>query len=68
MFCQCLRGTVDLRAYEGGRAALDAGAIATGAMTIEAATVKLMHLLAQASGDVRAAYARDLAGEGAAGA
>jgi L-asparaginase len=63
---QCLRGTVDLRAYEGGRAALDAGAMGTGAMTIEAATVKLMHLLAQGhTGDtLRKAYAADLAGEG----
>jgi L-asparaginase len=66
---QCLRGTVDLDAYEGGRAALDAGAMASGAMTTEAATVKLMHLLAQAlTGDeLRRAYAADLAGEGAAG-
>ncbi|MFZ5482344.1 MAG: asparaginase [Myxococcota bacterium] len=64
---QCLRGSVDLRAYEGGRAALDAGAMGTGAMTTEAATVKLMHLLAQGlAGDaLRRAYAEDLAGEGA---
>ena len=63
---QCLQGTVDLRAYEGGRAALDAGAMGTGAMTIEAATVKLMYVLGQGlSGDgLRAAYATDLAGEG----
>ncbi len=67
---QCLRGTVDLGAYEGGRAALDAGAMATGSMTLEAATVKLMHLLGQGlAGDaLRAAYATDLAGEGAASA
>ncbi|MFN7142665.1 MAG: asparaginase, partial [Myxococcota bacterium] len=67
---QCLRGTVDLGAYEGGRAALDAGAMATGSMTLEAATVKLMHLLAQGlDGDaLRAAFAADLAGEGAADA
>lgn len=67
---QCLRGTVDLGAYEGGRAALDAGAMATGSMTLEAATVKLMHLLAQGlDGDaLRAAYGADLAGEGAADA
>ncbi|MDP2310762.1 MAG: asparaginase [Pseudomonadota bacterium] len=66
---QCLRGTVDLSAYEGGRAALDAGALPTGSMTLEAATVKLMFLLAQGlTGDaLRAAYTEDLAGEGAAG-
>lgn len=64
---QCLRGTVNLRAYEGGRAALEAGAMGTGAMTIEAATVKLMHLLARGlHGDgLKRAYGRDLAGEGA---
>ncbi len=66
---QCLRGTVDLRAYEGGRAALDAGAMSTGAMTTEAATVKLMHLLAQGleGSALGVAYAADLAGEGASG-
>ncbi|MEQ1854663.1 MAG: asparaginase [Chthoniobacteraceae bacterium] len=66
---QCLRGTVDLRAYEGGRAALDAGGLPTGSMTMEAATVKLMHLLAQplAADSLRAAYATDLAGEGSSG-
>lgn len=62
---QCLDGTVDLGAYEGGRAALDAGAIGSGAMTSEAALVKLMHLLAQGlTGDaLRAAYTTPLAGE-----
>jgi L-asparaginase len=67
---QCLRGTVDLRAYEGGRAALDAGALPTGSMTVEAATVKLMFLLAQGltEEDLRVAYQADLAGEGAASA
>lgn len=66
---QCLRGTVDLRAYEGGRAALDAGALPTGAMTLEACTVKLMWLLGQGlAGDaLRAAYLADVAGEGAGG-
>lgn len=63
---QCNRGTVDLGAYEGGRAALEAGAMGTGAMTQEAATVKLMYLLGQGlRGEaLRAAYGRDLAGEG----
>lgn len=66
---QCLRGAVDLLSYEGGRAALAAGAMSTGAMTSEAATVKLMHLLGQGlSGEaLRVAYATDLAGEGASG-
>lgn len=69
MMSQCDRGTVDLRAYEGGRAALDAGALPTGSMTVEAATVKLMHLLAQSGStdDLRALFLEDLAGEGAAG-
>lgn len=67
---QCLRGTVDLSAYEGGRAALDAGAMPTGSMTSEAATVKLMHVLGLGlDGEaLRAAYLADLAGEGAASA
>lgn len=66
---QCVRGTVDPGAYEGGRAALDAGAMATGSMTVEAATVKLMHLLGLGlSGEaLREAYAADLVGEGASG-
>ncbi len=65
---QCLRGTVDLMAYEGGRAALDAGALPTGSMTVEAATVKLMFLLGQGlSGEaLHVAFVTDLAGEGAA--
>lgn len=63
---QCLRGTVDLRAYEGGRAALDAGAVASGAMTIEATTVKMMHVLGQQASPAgaAAAWAQDIAGEG----
>lgn len=67
---QCLRGTLDLGAYVGGRAALDAGALSAGAMTTEAATVKLMHLLGRGLGGdaLRVAYAADLAGEGAADA
>jgi L-asparaginase len=66
MHSQCHRGTVDIDAYEGGRAARVAGAVGTGEMTLEAATVKLMYLLGQGlSGEsLRAAYARDLAGEG----
>lgn len=62
---QCPWGAVDLGAYEGGRAALDAGALGGGAMTGEAAVVKLMYLLGQGlSGEgLRAGWARDLAGE-----
>ncbi len=65
---QCLRGAVDLTAYEGGRAAMDAGAMGTGAMTLEAATVKLMWLLGQGLGGdwLKAAYHEDVAGEGSA--
>jgi L-asparaginase len=39
---QCARAHVDLRAYAGGAAALDAGAIGGGDMTDEAALTKLM--------------------------
>lgn len=67
LMSQCARGTVDLTAYEGGRAALDAGALPTGAMTLEAATVKLMYLLAQGGSlpELRKRYTTDIAGEGA---
>ncbi len=65
---QCLRGVVDMSAYEGGRAALEAGAMGTGAMTLEASAVKLMWLLGQGLGGdwLKAAYGEDVAGEGAA--
>ncbi len=64
---QCLRGHVQLDAYQGGRAALDAGAFGSGAMTLECATVKLMHGLGIGlrGAALRAWYATDLAGEGA---
>lgn len=39
---QCLRGHVDLGAYEGGAAAAAAGVISGGEMTVEAALAKLM--------------------------
>jgi L-asparaginase len=70
MRTQCTRGTVDLGAYAGGRAAADAGAVGTGAMTVEASTVKLMHLLGLglAGDDLRSAYAAEIAGEGSEGA
>lgn len=41
---QSPNGTVDLRRYAGGRLALNAGAVGTGDMTMEAAAVKLMYL------------------------
>lgn len=64
---QCLRGRVNLEAYENGRRALDAGAVSAGEMTYEAAIVKLMFLLGQGRrGEaLRAAFREDLAGEGA---
>lgn len=62
----CHRGKVDLRAYVGGRAALAAGVMSSGTMTLECATVKLMHGLARAQGEeLRAYYTSDVAGEGA---
>ncbi len=62
----CHRGKVDLRAYVGGRAALAAGVMSSGTMTLECATVKLMHGLARFAGEeLRAYYASDVAGEGA---
>lgn len=63
---QCLHGSVNLHAYEGGRAALEAGAMPTGGMTTEAALVKLMFLLGQglAGDSLRTAYATPIAGEG----
>ena len=63
---QCARGRVDLQAYEGGRAALDCGAMGASAMTRECATVKLMHLLARSRDRavIAAAFGTDVAGEG----
>jgi L-asparaginase len=64
---QCLRGHVQLGAYEGGRAALQAGGLGAAWMTLEAATVKLMHGLGLGLGGAALAdfYGTDLAGEGA---
>ena len=53
---QCLRAHVNLRAYVGGAAAHDVGAIGAGDMTDEAALTKLMITLGRVSeGRVRAA-------------
>ncbi len=62
---QCPHGAVDPTLYEGGRRAVDAGAIPAGDMTVEAALAKLSVLRgAAASLDrVRAAFLEDWAGE-----
>ncbi len=60
-------GAVDLRLYEGGRAALAAGAISGGSLTAEAAVVKLMVASgrAQLRSEVEALFTQDWAGESA---
>ena len=65
LLTQCGHGGVQPRLYAGGRAALAAGAIAGGDLTVEAALAKAMHLLGQGlAGDALAkALASDLAGE-----
>lgn len=59
---QCVHGAVDPTLYEGGKRALDAGAIPAGDMTTEAALMKLA-VLAGSGKDVRAGFAEDWAGE-----
>ncbi len=63
---QSLRGRLDAPAYEGGRRAVEAGALSAGAMTMECATVKLMVGLGRGlrGAELAAFYAADLAGEG----
>jgi L-asparaginase len=65
LLTQCGHGAVRPHLYPSGRAALAAGAVAGHDMTVEAATAKAMHLLAQGlSGDaLRDALSTDLAGE-----
>jgi len=62
---QAWRGSVNLRLYECGQQALDAGAVDGGDMTTAAALVKLMWGLRQAAGaqGVRELFARNLRGE-----
>lgn len=62
---QCLHGAVDMTIYEGGQAALAAGAIPAGDMTPEAAIAKLMVLLGRnATVDaIRTAFTEDWSGE-----
>jgi L-asparaginase len=62
---QCGHGGVRPELYASGQAALDAGAVPGGDLTVEAAMVKSMHLLGQGlAGDaLRDAIGADLAGE-----
>jgi L-asparaginase len=62
---QCNRGHVELRRYEGGAAAANAGAIDGGDMTVEAAVAKLMVALGRHEqlADVRRLLLADVAGE-----
>ncbi len=63
---QSMRGAVNLQLYDGGRQALEAGAISCGDMTTEAAVIKAMFLLGRFRGsvsEVRSAFAWPLAGE-----
>lgn len=62
---QCPRGFVDMRRYEGGAAAADAGVVSGGDMTREAGIAKLMVGLARhgTGADLRAWIDRDVVGE-----
>jgi L-asparaginase len=62
---QCLRGNVDLSAYETGARLLEAGAIGGGGMTTESAVVKLMWALAKTKDrfEVAEIFSADYAGE-----
>jgi len=62
---QAVDGRVDLERYAGGRLARDAGAVGTGDMTLEAASVKLMYLLGTlgSADEIRAALELSIAGE-----
>ena len=62
---QCFNGAVDLNLYEGGRLALDAGAISCNDMTRESSITKLMFLLGQSDNldIIKKYYQTNLAGE-----
>ncbi len=53
MASQSMNGSVDLNLYDGGKQALQAGAISCGDMTVEAAVIKAMYLLGQFEGNVQ---------------
>lgn len=63
---QAWAGAVDFARYENGTRLLQAGAISGGDLSVEAATTKMMHALAQFPGDVAAQQKyleADIAGE-----
>lgn len=62
---QSLHGRVSLSRYAGGRLAMEAGAVGIADMTVEAAAVKLMHLLGACDGPnrVKALLTQPIAGE-----
>jgi L-asparaginase len=61
---QCSHGSVDMGRYQAGQGLARAGALASGPMTPEAATVKLMWLLAQGGAEaVTNRWAENIRGE-----
>ena len=65
LLTQCGHGAVRPHLYEGGRAAVEAGAVPGHDLTVEAALVKAMHLLGQglAGEALRRGLEADIAGE-----
>jgi L-asparaginase len=60
---QCYRSHTDLSLYPGGRALVEAGAIAGRDMTFEATITKAMWAMGQPEDSLRGWFGRDLAGE-----
>jgi len=62
---QSVHGRVDIARYAGGRLAMDAGAVGIADMTVEAASVKLMYLLATCRNpaDIKSRLCVPIAGE-----